>query len=157
MNKYALVRQLDAPWGVARLSTGSSNCHRNSDPSDNFPFVFDDSAGEVPMSTFWTLASVPPTRTLAAVLISSRALFKVRIIPPTSMDVRTFLSISEDQTILTDLYSFQTVPTALVPSVAHTLASPSAHSSMASKSSTKTAAAPIVPSFPVSTLQPNTP
>ena len=49
------------------------------------------------------------------------------------------------------------VLTAPVPSVVHTLASQSAHSSTASKSSTKTEAALIVPSFPVSTLQPNTP
>jgi len=39
MRKFGLVRQVDAPWGVARLSTGSN-------PLDNFDFVFDDSAGE---------------------------------------------------------------------------------------------------------------
>lgn len=46
MNKYDLVRQLDAPWGIARLSTGSEQIPPNSNPLDDFPFVFDDSAGE---------------------------------------------------------------------------------------------------------------
>lgn len=46
MKKYGLVRQLDAPWGIARLSTGSEQLPPNSDPLDNFSFVFDDSAGE---------------------------------------------------------------------------------------------------------------
>jgi subtilisin family serine protease len=45
MKASALVRQDDAPWGIARLSTGSNRLPPNSDPSDNFPFVFDDLAG----------------------------------------------------------------------------------------------------------------
>lgn len=46
MKKTALVRQADAPWGIARLSTGPEHFPPNSDPSDKFPFLFDDSAGE---------------------------------------------------------------------------------------------------------------
>jgi len=46
MRKFDLVRQVDAPWGVARLSTGSEPLPPDSDPLDNFDFVFDDSAGK---------------------------------------------------------------------------------------------------------------
>jgi len=46
MCKFNLVCQVDAPWGVAHLSTGSEPLLPNSDPLDNFDFVFDDSAGK---------------------------------------------------------------------------------------------------------------
>jgi len=46
MKKSALVRQSDAPWGIARLSTGPKHFPPESDPLDEFDFVFDNSAGE---------------------------------------------------------------------------------------------------------------
>jgi len=46
MKQTDLVHQSDATWGVARLSRGSKHFPPGSDPSDNFDFVFDDSAGE---------------------------------------------------------------------------------------------------------------
>jgi len=46
MKKTRLVSQSDATWGVARLSRGSQHFPPGSDPSDDFDYVFDDSAGE---------------------------------------------------------------------------------------------------------------
>lgn len=46
MKKSALVSQSDATWGVARLSRGPKHFPPGSDPSQNFDFVFDDSAGD---------------------------------------------------------------------------------------------------------------
>jgi len=46
MRKFDLIRQVDALWGVACLSTGSEPLPLNSDPLDNFDFVFDDSASK---------------------------------------------------------------------------------------------------------------
>lgn len=46
MKKTGLVSQSDAPWGIARLSTGSTHFPPGSNPFADFDFVFDDAAGE---------------------------------------------------------------------------------------------------------------
>jgi len=164
MKKTRLVSQSDAT-GASHGSRGSQHFPPGSDPSDNLDYMFNDSAGEgtdvyiLDTGIFTSHDDFGGRADLLKSFIrgednttdlDGRTYFRILLYPPQTK----FHRVSHPSFPLMPSYAnephyFQTVPTALVQLVVPISASPSAHSSTASKSSTNKAPALIVLSSPV--------